>query len=243
MNYLEQNYSAFPVLSLILMGLLVYFVLHILRFSIPYVSKNRNLKEWFSQHFSLFELSVWVVFALWFRPNLMRKNIYAGVGLGLILLAIFVWIAWFGLRNLVAGFIFKSNSGLKIGEQIQIGDQTGVILKLGYRNIVLDAANGNMVSLAYSQIMNLPLIKISSNEQRHSTSFELHTAKTENILKLTNEIKAKILMHPRCSLTEQPKVELLQEQEHKMLFSIKIFAVENKYLSVIEEYIKGAFVD
>jgi len=243
MNYLEQNYSAFPVLSLILMGLLVYFVLHILRFSIPYVSKNRNLKEWFSQHFSLFELSVWVVFALWFLPNLMRKNIYAGVGLGLILIAIFVWIAWFGLRNLVAGFIFKSNSGLKIGEQIQIGDQAGVILKLGYRNIVLDAANGNMVSLAYSQIMNLPLIKISSNEQRHSTSFELHTAKTENILKLTNEIKAKILMHPRCSLTEQPKVELLQEQEHKMLFSIKIFAVENKYLSVIEEYIKGAFVD
>jgi len=241
MNYLEQNYSAFPVLSLILMGLLVYFVLRIFRFAIPYVAKNRNLREWLGQYFSLFELSVWVVFALWFLPNLMRKNIYAGIGLSLILIAIFIWIAWFGLRNLVAGFIFKSNSGLKIGEQIQIGDQSGIILKLGYRNIVLDSANGNMVSLAYSQITNLPLIKISSNEQRHSTSFELHTAKTDNILKLTNEIKAKILMHPRCSLTEQPKVELLQEQGQKMLFSIKIFAVENKYLSVIEEYIKVNF--
>ncbi len=241
MNYLEQNYSAFPVLSLLLLGLVVYFVLRLLRFAIPYVAKNRNLREWLGQYFSLFELFVWVIFALWFLPYLMRKNIYAGAGLGLILIAIFIWIAWFGLRNLIAGFIFKSNSGLKLGEHIQIGEQKGIIVKLDYRNIVLDTANGNMVSMAYSQIMHLPVIKISSNEKRHSTTFELHTAKTDNIQKLTQDIIAKILIHPRCSLNEQPKVELLQEQRDQMIFSVKIFAVENKYLSVMEEYIKGAF--
>jgi len=243
MNYLEHNYSAFPVMSLILLGLLVFFVLRILRFSIPYLSKKRKLKEWLNQYFSLFELSVWVVFALWFLPKLMHKHIYAGIGLGFILLAVFIWIAWFGLKNLIAGFIFKSTNGLKVGQQIRIGDQAGVILKLGYRNIVLDTANGNMLSLSYSQIIGLPLIKVNSTDQRHSKSFELQATKTDNILKLSNEIKAKILMHPRCSLTEQPKVELIQEQEQKMLFRIKIYALEHKYLSVIEEYIKGIFED
>ena len=241
MNYFEQNYSAFPILSLLLTGLAVYFVLRMIRFAIPYIVKNRNLRDWINQYFSLFELFVWIIFSLWFLPYLMRRNIYAGAGLGLIIIGIFIWISWFGLRNLIAGFIFKSNTGLKIGEQIQIGDDKGIIIKLAYRSIVLDTINGNIVSIPYSKIINLPLIKISSNELRHSITFKLHTTKVENIQKLTNAISAKIIMHPRCSLTEQPIVELIQEQDNQMVFNVKIFAIENKYLSVIEEYIKNTF--
>ena len=241
MNYLEHNYSAFPVLSLILTGLVIYFILRLIRFSIPYVVKNRVLREWINQYFSIFELLIWIIFALWFLPYLMRRNPYVGYGVIFILFSIFLWISWYGLRNLIAGFIFRSNQGLKIGEHIQIGDDKGIIVKLAYRSIILHTASGNLVSIPYSQIMNKPLIKISSIELRHSTTFKLLTTKVENIQKLSNDITAKILMHPRCSLTEKPKVELLQEQDDKMLFSIKIFAIENKYLSVIEEYVKNAF--
>jgi small-conductance mechanosensitive channel len=238
MNYLEHNYSAFPVLSLLLLGLLVYFVLRLIRFAIPYIAKNRNFREWITQYFSLFELFVWITFLLWFLPYLVHRNIYAGVGLGLILLAIFIWIAWFGLRNLIAGFIFKSNNGLKIGQLIQIDDERGTIVKLGYRNIILDTTKGNLVNIPYSQITNKSLIKINSTEQRHSITFKLKTPKTKNIKKITTDISAHILMHPRCSITEKPNIELLEEQENEMIFSIKIFAVENKYLSTIEEDIK-----
>jgi len=241
MNYLEHNYSAFPVLSLLLTGMMVFFVLRLLRFLIPYIAKNRTIRNWISQYFSLFELFIWVVFSLWFLPYLMHRNIYTGYGLAFILLAIFTWIAIYGLRNLIAGFIFKSSNGLKVGEHIQIGEHNGIIEKLAYRSIIIDAANGDLISLPYSKIINQALIKISSTELRHSHSFNLETAKEQNIQKLSNDILSKIMMHPRSSLTEKPMVELLQEQDNTMLFSIKIYAVENKYLSVIEEYLKNEF--
>ena len=56
MNYLEQNYSTFPILGLLLTGIAVYFLLRLLRFTIPYIAKNRNVREWINQYFSLFEL-------------------------------------------------------------------------------------------------------------------------------------------------------------------------------------------
>jgi len=241
MNYLEHNYSAFPVLSLFITGIAVYFLLRLLRFIIPYIAKHRKAREWIHQYFSLFELFIWVVFTLWFLPYLMHRNLYAGYSLAFILMAIFIWVSLYGLRNLIAGFIFRSNNGLKIGEHIQIGEYKGSIVKMAYRSIILDSANGDLISLPYSKIVNQALIKISSTELRHSHSFNLETAKAKNIQKLTNEIISKALMHPRYSLTESPKVELVQELDDKMLFSVKIFAIENKYLSIIEEYLKLEF--
>jgi len=241
MNYLEHNYSAFPILSLIITGIAVYFLLRLIRFSIPYIAKNRKIRDWANQYFSLIELFVWIVFSLWFLPYLMHRNLYAGYSLAFIIFAIFVWIALYGLRNLIAGFIFRSNHGLKIGEHIQIGDYKGSIVKLAYRNIILDTSNGDLVSLSYSQIINQPITKISSTDLRHSHSFILETAKSDNVQKLTNDIYSSISAHSRSSLTESPKVELQHELGDKMQFSIKIFAIENKYLSVIEEYLRTKF--
>jgi len=241
MNYLEHNYSAFPILSLIITGIAVYFLLRLIRFSIPYIAKNRKVRDWANQYFSLIELFVWIVFSLWFLPYLMHRNLYAGYSLAFILLAIFTWIAIYGLRNLIAGFIFRSNHGLKVGEHIQIGEFNGSIVKLAYRSIVLDTSNGDLVSLSYSQIVNQPITKISSTDLRHSHTFVLETAKSENIQKLTNDIISSITAHPRSSLTEAPKVDLQNESGDKMQFSIKIFAIENKYLSVIEEYLRSKF--
>jgi small-conductance mechanosensitive channel len=168
----------------------------------------------------------------------MSKHIYAGYGLALILFGIFVWIAWFGLQDLIAGFIFRSNSGLNISEQIQIGDVQGSIVKMGYRNLILDTASGNFVSLPYSKIIRQSIIRISSTEIRHSISFELRTAKVENIQKISNDISARIIMHPRSSLTEKPDIELIKEEDNYLIFSVKVFAIETKFLSVIEEDLK-----
>jgi len=168
----------------------------------------------------------------------MSKHIYAGYGLALILFGIFIWIAWFGLQDLIAGFIFKNNSGIKKSEHIKIGDVQGSIVKLGYRNLILDTASGNFVSLPYSKIIRQSIVRISSAEIRHSITFELKTAKVENIQKISNDISARIIMHPRSSLTEKPNVELIKEEADYLVFSIKVFAIENKFLSVIEEDLK-----
>lgn len=237
-NYLEHNYSTFPLISLFFAGILVFLLLRLVRFIIPYIAKNRNLRDWFFKYFSLFELFIWILVGLWFLPYLMSKHIYAGYGLALILFGIFIWIAWFGLQDLIAGFIFKNNSGIKKSEHIKIGDVQGSIVKLGYRNLILDTASGNFVSLPYSKIIRQSIIRISSAEIRHSITFELKTAKVENIQKISNDISARIIMHPRSSLTEKPNVELIREEADYLVFSIKVFAIENKFLSVIEEDLK-----
>jgi len=239
LNYLEHNYSTFPLVSLFFAGILISLLLHLIRFLIPYIAKNRGLKNWLQKYFSLFELFVWILLGLWFLPYLMEKHHFAGYGLAFILFAIFVWISWFGIKDLVAGFIFKSNSDLNINEHIRIGNFEGSIVKMGYRSLTLDTASGNFVNLPYSQILNESIVRISSSEIRHSISFELQTNKVENIQKISNEIAAQIMMHPRSSLVEKPKVELISEQADHLLFKVKIFAIENQFLSVIEEDLRN----
>lgn len=241
LKYLENNYSAFPVISLLITGLVVLLLLRLLRFIIPYIAKNRNIRDWINRYFSLFELFVWVLVGLWFLPYLMRKHIYAGYGLALILFSIFIWISWFGLKDLIAGFIFRSNSGLKKADHIEIGTIKGNILKMGYRNLVLDNASGNFISLPYSQIINQPITKLSSTEIRHSNTFELITSKIDNIQKLSSEITSRVIMHPRSSLVEKPIVELIKDEKETLIFKVRIFAIENKFLSIIEEDLREYF--
>ena len=241
MNFLHDNYSTFPLLSLLFAGLLMYLLLRSIRFIVPRLTRNRNMRDWFLKYFPMFELFVWLVLGLWFLPFLMHKHLYAGGGLLLMILAIFIWIAWFGLKDLVAGFIFKTNSGLHMDEQIEVGEYKGVIIKMGFRNLVLETQAGNYISLPFSQIINKPIIKVSATDIRHSKLFELHTQKSDNIQKLAQDIAAKISMHPRSSITEKPLVELVEEQDEALVFRVKIYAVEKKYLSLIEEDIKSFF--
>jgi hypothetical protein len=241
MDFLHDNYSTFPLLSLLFAGLLMYLFLRFIRFIIPRLTKNRLLRDWFNKYFSMFELFTWLLLSLWFLPFMMQKHIYAGGGLLLIIVSIFIWIAWFGLKDLVAGFIFKTNSGLHIAEQIEIGEYKGVIIKMGFRNLILETPEGNYISLPFSQIINKPIIKVSSAEIRHNRTFEMEVNPVDNIPKLTNEIAQKISMHPRSSIMEQPKVELVSESGDKLILRVKIYAVEKKYLGLIEEDIRNAF--
>jgi small-conductance mechanosensitive channel len=219
----------------------MHLFLRFLRFIIPRLAKSRLLRNWFNKYFSMFELFTWLLLSLWFLPFMMHKHIYAGSGLLLIILSIFIWIAWFGLKDLIAGFIFKTNSGLHIAEQIEIGEYKGVIIKLGFRNLILETPEGNYISIPFSQIINKPIIKVSSAEIRHNRIFDMEVKRVENIQKLTQEIAQKISMHPRSSILEQPKVELIGESGDNLTLRLKIYAVENKYLSLIEEDIRSAF--
>ena len=241
MNFLHDNYSTFPLLSLIFASILMFLFLRFLRFVIPMVFKKRQLREILQKYFSIFELFTWILLALWFLPYLLQKHVYAGVGLIIVIFALFVWISWFGLKDLVAGFIFKTNSGLQINEHIQIGNHKGVLVKMGFRNLILDTNSGNFVSIPYSIIINLPIEKISSKEIRHNKLFELKTKRKENIQKLTMEMLTFILMHPRASLREKPLVELLKEDAQHLYFRVKIYAIENKYLPLIEEDFRKKF--
>lgn len=237
---IEFTNSALYIVILLAVGLFVLF--RFLSWLLPLLLLRREKRRKAWRYTSLIELFVWVVFTIWSVNYLSGNNQLYAIGLFLILFAFTVYAAWVGLKDFVAGAIFKTSGNFSLNETIRIGEYTGKIIRFGHTSAVLETEAGETIFIPYSYLFGKVIVKSHPAETILSYTFRIEIPTGQAVPDIVEQIRSEILGMPWASLKKDPQIKPAGDTRQGHLLEITVFSIEKAYFHEMENLIKEKFV-
>jgi len=234
MDVFKANISVFPVFSFLLSAVLVYVLLKAAAKFFPLLLKRKSLKSKFNRSFGFIELMVWIIYIILIIPKFYRINYEYGIIISIILLAIILIIAWFAGRDIVAGFILRSNSGFMLNAEIKSGEYEGIVAEFYSRNFKLISENGDKILIPYSQILGKSIKFFAQEKSRISKRIQLEINTTLSFDKLKSLLKFQILTNPKSLINKEPVFSIVKHENGVFILDVLIYARDSQGLSDVE---------
>ncbi|MCF8217736.1 MAG: mechanosensitive ion channel [Bacteroidales bacterium] len=241
MNEIQAQFSSSAVYLFLLIAIILFGLFRILNFTVPLLPLKTEQKKRFKKALPVVEFVAWFIFLIWGINYFIKYNSYFALALGILVLLIFIWFAWYALRDIIAGIIMKANRGLNLNDMVDIADYHGKIKRFGIRNLVLETENGKSIFLPYTMIIKQELIRSHPAEKILSHTFTLTTPKDKTIEQSMREIHKSLLSLPWTSRIKKPLIRAEQETEASYVFQITAYSIEKGYFVMIEKAIREAF--
>jgi MscS family membrane protein len=167
--------------------------------------------------------------------NINIASLIAGLGIGGLAIAL---AAKESLENLLGSFTIFLDKPFIIGDQIKIGDTTGIVEKIGFRSTRLRTPEKSFVTVPNKKLVEAELDNLSLRTfQRAKFSIGLSVETQPSLLKkVMGEIQQFIDEHPRTN--QDGRVKLYEINSTSFFMMILFFVETNNadvYLDVREE--------
>jgi len=241
MEAFDIQFSSFELIGLAFMALLLFAVIRTAEKLIPYLIKDYENKRGFKRYFTVVEIFIWISFTIFAIQKLSDSNQVYSFGLFILLMLVGFWILWFYLRDYIGGGIFKLNRKFEISDTVQINEYQGKIIALGNHRLELEAENGEIIYIPYSQLSNAVIVKLHPGEKVLSHSFTISTSNNKKLGEIQEEIRYEILSLPWSSIKKEPTVKLIHEDKENLVFEIVVYTLKKEYLFQMEQGIRDKF--
>ncbi|MGM0612089.1 MAG: mechanosensitive ion channel domain-containing protein [Bacteroidota bacterium] len=241
MNEIQAQFSSSAVYFFLLIAIVLLGLFRVLNFVVPLLTVKTLQKRRFKKALPIIEFVAWFIFLIWGINYFIKYNSYFALALGILVLLIFVWFAWYALRDIIAGIIIKANRGLNLNDMVDIADHHGKIKRFGIRNLILETENGKSIFLPYTMIIKQELIRSHPAEKILSHTFTLKTSKDKTIEQTLQEIRKSLLSLPWTSRIKKPMIRAEQETGENYVFRVTAYSIEKGYFVMIENAIREAF--
>jgi len=240
-NIADYQYSKFIILNFFLLSLLLFVALKIIKLLLPRILKKHLVNFDIIKHYSSFELVTWLTFLFWSLPYFYRQNIYYAQGLTLIIFFIILWIGWYGIRDIVSGFIARNNPAIRVGNKIIINQDIITVIKHNATQLEGRLENGNIIFIKYNKLLNSDLQQLVEHEITHNKTIELSVPKSDNPDEITRAINSFLLTRPDYAIKHLPEINKLSQTENQINFRITIYALDAEHIIDIEESLRKKF--
>ncbi len=241
MESFDIQFSSFELIGIAFIALLLFALIKVAEKLVPYLIKDYENKRGFIRYFSIIEIFIWIAFTIFAIQKLSDSNQVYSFGLFILLMLVGFWILWFYLRNYISGGIFKLNRKFEISDTIQINEYQGKIKALGNHRLELEAENGEIIYIPYSELSNSVIVKLHPGEKVLSHSFTISTLNNKKSNEIQEEIRYEILSLPWSSIKNEPMVKLIHEDKANLVFEIIIYTLKKEYLFQMEQGIRSKF--
>lgn len=198
-----------------------------------------SYRVWLRRLIPPIEGITWFVFFMLALNSLSSTSIWGSVIIISICLIAVIWISWYGIRDIIAGIILKTEGAIVINDRIQLKEVTGQIKKMGYRIMELETDTGEIVNLPYSRVSGSMQIKSNPGEKMKSHRFEVEISPESNLAMndMVNKVKQVAYNAPWSSLKKAPQVKLLLKEDGHKYMEVIIYALKVEYFSLIKNYL------
>lgn len=220
----------------IIIGIALYAVFRMVRVFLLNPGKLRWAKM--GTILTAVELVVWILYFFWAVDQFfLRKSYYDFLFVGLIFLFVFL-LAWFYVKDLVAGAFFKIQYSPKTGKHLQSEHAEGTIKIIGATHLTLESADGEWIRIPFSRLQGS--IITQGNRKEHTGDFRirLHINKTVAKDDAVRRIRQSILQSPFCSFKKPIEVRQVEETPDSRLYEVTISTIGTTFLSRIERQLK-----
>ena len=238
MDNITTHISAFPLIELLLGIIIIFFFLRILRITLLRIIKRAKHISKINRYFSIFELFTWLLYLIWILPHFFDINTSLGIILSLVLVIAILLISWYAGKDFISGFIIKSNTGFKLNARIKTDDIDGVIIEFYLRNLKLLNDDGGKLLIPYSNLIGKNILIKNNDKARTSKHITLKLKSEGNYEELINQLKFKIMMHPKTLVNITPTINIIRQKKDVIVVDINISARDSKGLTEIENFLK-----
>lgn len=235
------QFSNIALYTFLLLAIGLFLMFRLLNWLLPILFFRKGKRKHAWRYISIIEVFVWIGFLIWSVNYLSDNNQLYAFGLFLLLFGFVFWAAWIGLRDYVAGAIFKTNHDLRQNDTVRIGDFSGKIVKFAANKLVLETGSGEIIYLPYGNLFGKAIIKSHPAETILNYTFRFEVPKGSNILEITEKVYADIINLPWSSLKKEPQVKPLTETATGFEMEATVFSMEKEYFSEIEKVIKQRY--
>jgi small-conductance mechanosensitive channel len=149
---------------------------------------------------------------------------------------------WIGLRDFIAGAIFKTNRNLNLNDTIKIDKYNGKVIKFTSNKLVMETESGEIIYIPYASLFGKTIIKSHPAETILNYTFRFEIPQDADIQQTTERINTDIINLPWSSLKKEPQIKPIGETEFGFMLEVTVFSMERDYFPEIERIVKRRFV-
>jgi len=237
------NISEFGILEIAIAAVLVFLFFRMLMLAIRRLIVRRQLLRFWESWLPFIEATIWFFFVIWAAKQVVDDAFWYPITVAMFSLAVLAWVAWFGLREIIAGLILKLDTPYALHDPVKLKGMDGRISRMGFRSLEIETDSGETLSLPYSQVANDMQIVPHAVETIRGFRLKLDVPKHQNLEKTTEQLRLLVLNSPWASLKKEPQIKLIEETPNHFRFEIVIYTMKQAYLEKIKSHLVDKLPD
>ncbi|TVQ91855.1 MAG: hypothetical protein EA393_04285, partial [Bacteroidetes bacterium] len=237
------NIFQFSIIVFLMVGAIIFVFFRLFKYLMQFIRLPLQQVDFFNKYLPLAELIIWILFLLWSIQYLgSRGQIITLVPL-LVFIILILYLAWYSMKDITAGVIFKTGKTHHINDHISVSGITGKITAMGLRNLEIEDYSGQIVTIPYSKIVGNIMLKSYPSQSLLSHNFQMKIAVNENIdiFQTIENMRTSILTLPWSSQKKEPKIIVETETDDFFTLSITIFSLDESYFKKTEKYLQEQY--
>jgi len=244
---MEAFYPGIYPLSIIIFLITAFFILaffRLIKYMIQFVRLPKHKADLAKKYLPVAELTIWIIFFTWAIQYLYNRGYLVTIVPLMIFIIIILYLAWYVLKDLIAGIVFKTSNPLAINDHITVAGVSGKIIEIGQNILKIENDSGRIITIPYSKItgeiiqMHFPSQSLLS----HCFLFKMELIyETEQVFEIIEKLRITILSLPWASQKKEPMIIIKDEGPNDILFSITVFSLDNGYFTRIEKFLEKEF--
>jgi hypothetical protein len=240
------NSKIYPVAILLFLFVALFIVVffRLVKYLIPFFRLHSSRAKFVKKYLPVSELTIWVLFLTWSTQYLFNRGyILAWIPL-LIFIIIILYLAWFGLKDIIAGIIFKTAHSLQINDQINVAGISGKVTAIKQSTIEIEDQSGRIISIPFSKVNGNILLRQYPSQSLLSHTFRMSIPNpdlSEGVFELKEKLRIAILTLPWSSQKKEPKISVEEEYKETVLFNITVFSLDDRYFPMIEKHLEKKY--
>lgn len=228
--------STLQVLLLLLEGLVLFGGLWAVGYALELVPMNRSRREQLARTRPVVGAVAGLFYALFVARHLFADfPTYLPLILSGIVVA-FIVMAWFALRDVIAGVVLKAGRVCSVGDHVQINGVEGRVTDMGMRVLTLETTEGDEAIIPYGRLARDSLLRTPVQDTVTVHVFEAHLPDGMSSIDGRACIREAALRSHWSSLTREPKVARVGEHT----FEVTVFSLDADHGPHVERTVRQA---
>lgn len=231
------------ILIVVLIGILVFAFLKAISTLYIYISKK--YKKW-TRKLNLIpavEFISWLIFIFWAIDYLFKNKLYYQYLVISIVIIVVVFLAWFVVKDFIAGIVFKVQNDLQTNNKIQLGAINGIIKAQHLTHIKVETSAGQIVKIPYSRLNHEIISEISDSKTNEDFKFQLQIKKTRSKQETEDQLNFLIINSPWSNFNRKPIMKLVSEDETFYTFDVTASTLNHKHMWLLEKSLRELLSD
>ena len=151
---------------------------------------------------------------------------------------VLIFVAWFVLRDYLAGVVLKSDGSMKVNDWIRVKNVEGRVTKMGLRSMIVTVDSGETVNMPYSAISGEISSKPNPSEDLISNTFHVKLGREPDAEATIQQIRKAILNAPWSSVRKFPEIKLTGDTREYFEFEITVYSIKAVYFQKIKDQLE-----
>ncbi len=229
------------IIIVVLIGISVFVLLKVI--NTLYIYVNKKYTKW-TRKFNFIpalEFITWLIFIFWAIDYLFKSKMYYQYLVISIVIIVVVFLAWFVVKDFIAGIVFKVQNDIKSDNNIQFGKISGTIKSQHLTHMKVETTSGQVVKIPYSRLNQEVISEISDSKTAEEFKFQVTTDRTLSKQDTNENIRFMVINSPWSNINKSPVIKLTSENENTYTFDIMVNALNHKHMRLIEKSVSEQF--